>query len=307
MDRITAAKVFLETVRRGSISSAAEHLGMSRAMATRYVGSIEEWAQARLLHRTTRKLSLTPAGELTVPICQELIRLSESVNAVGTASENIPKGLVRLTASSIFAEHCLADVLMKFLQLNPAVSIDLQVVDRMTNLAEEGIDLAIRVTNDLDPNLIATKLGDVHSCICASPEYLTKHGVPENVQDLTAHNCLTYAHFGRSVWHFSGGEDTVTVPVAGNFTTNEAAIVVRAALSGTGIAMLPGFAVTREIADGRLVRLFPDEHITPLGIYAIYLSRHRMPGALTALIAFLKSALGEVTRQPLADAKTQLK
>ncbi|KNC16613.1 LysR family transcriptional regulator [Pseudomonas sp. RIT-PI-a] len=293
MDRIIAAKVFLEAVKRSSISGAAEHLGMSRAMASRYVGSIEEWAQARLLHRTTRKLSLTPAGELTLPICEELIRLSETVSAVGTASHCTPKGLVRVTASSIFAEHCLTDILMKFLQLNPLVSVDLQVVDRMTNLAQDGIDLAIRVTNDLDPTLIATRLGSVHSYICASPEYLGRCGTPDAIEDLTAHNCLTYAHFGRSEWKFKQATGTVLVPVTGSFTTNEAAIVVRAALSGTGIAMLPGFAVAQEIADGRLVRLFPDTELSPLGIHAVYLSRHRMPSALKALIAFLKTALND--------------
>jgi DNA-binding transcriptional LysR family regulator len=293
MDRIIAAQVFLETVSRGSISGAAAHLGMSRAMATRYVGSIEEWAQARLLHRTTRKLSLTPAGEVTLPLCQELIRLSEGVSAVGTTSQTTPRGLVRVTASSIFAEYCLTDALMRFLQLNPAVSVDLQVVDHMTNLAEDGIDLAIRVTNDLDPNLIATRLGSVHSYICASPEYLSRCGSPADVHNLTTHNCLTYTHYGRSAWEFRVGTGTVVVPVTGSFMTNEAALVVRAALSGSGIAMLPSFAVAREIAGGRLVRLFPDSYLSPLGIYAVYLSRQRMPSTLRALITFLKETLDD--------------
>lgn len=291
MDRITAAKVLLETVARGSISAAAAHLDMSRAMATRYIASMEEWAEARLLHRTTRKLSLTAAGEQVLPICRSLVALSDDVRTVGVEAEREPKGLLRITASSIFAEYCLTDALMAFLQRHPAVSIDLQIVDRMTNLAEDGIDLAIRVTNELDPSVIAKKLGEVCSFICASPAYLERHGWPNDIRDLAAHNCLTYAYYGRSIWHFDSGGENTMVPVTGCFSTNEASIVVRAAMSGTGIAMLPHFAVEAALRDGRLVRLFPAAEIKPLGIYAVYLSRQRMPTALRALIDFLSTHL----------------
>ncbi|GFM85830.1 LysR family transcriptional regulator [Pseudomonas cichorii] len=291
MDRLTAAKVFLETVARGSISAAAMHLGMSRAMATRYIGVMEEWAEARLLHRTTRKLSLTAAGEQLLPTCKNLVALSLDVSTQATQTENAPKGLLRVTASSIFAEYCLTDALMEFLQLYPAVTIDLQIVDRTTNLAEDGVDLAIRVTNHLDPNVIAKKLGQVRSFICASPAYLEKYGVPGDVRDLQVHNCLTYAYYGRNLWHFNVNGENIAVPVTGNFSTNEASIIVRAALSGTGIAMLPHFAAEQAIREKRLTRLFPESRVETLGIHAVYLSRQRMPHALRTLIDFLSERL----------------
>lgn len=293
MDRLIAAKVFLETVARGSISAAAAHLDMSRAMATRYIALMEEWAEVRLLHRTTRRLSLTAAGEQLLPICKEIVALSADVKVLGAQAESAPKGLLRITVPSIFAEYCLTDLLMEFLQLYPAVAVDLQIADRITNLAEDGIDLAIRVTDNLDPGVIAKKLGQVESIICASPAYIQRHGISGDVRDLAAHNCLTYTYYGRSLWHFIVDGEHVIVPVTGNFSTNEASIIVRAALSGTGVAMLPHFAAVRAIQEGHLIRLFPEFRIKSIGIHAVYLSRQRMPNALKALIDFLSRRLAD--------------
>lgn len=291
MDRLMAAAVFLETVARGSISSAAEHLGMSRAMASRYIGLMEQWSGARLLHRTTRKLSLTTAGEDLLPVCRKMLALSEDVGALGADAADAPRGLVRITASSIFAEYCLTDALTAFLALHPGVAVDLQIADRSTNLAEDGIDLAIRVTKALDPGLIARKLGQVPSVICASPDYLARHGAPAHVRDLAAHNCLTYAYHGRSLWRFRVARETVAVPVSGNFSTNEAAIIVRAAINGAGVAMLPNFAAAEAIAAGSLVPLVAQYEVEPLHVFAVYLSRQRMPAAMRALIDFLAGNL----------------
>ncbi|KQV41295.1 LysR family transcriptional regulator [Rhizobium sp. Root1204] len=291
MDRFISAEVFIETVARGSISAAATRLGMSRSMATRYITLIEEWAGARLLHRTTRKISLTAAGEEILLTCKELVALAQEVKLKGSNADGVPKGLLRVTASSIFSEYCLTDLLMDFLKANPTVAIDLQVVDRVTNLAEDGIDLAIRVTKALDPNLIARKLVDCPSVVCASPAYLAAHGTPSSVGDLTAHNCLTYAYYGRSLWHFRVGSNDVAVPVSGNFSTNEASVVMRAATSGGGIALLPRFAAVDAIAEGRLVPILDDVEVETLGVFAVYLSRQKMPLSLRMLIDFLTKNL----------------
>jgi DNA-binding transcriptional LysR family regulator len=287
MDRLIASEVLLETVARGSISAAAEHLKMSRAMASRYIGMMEEWAGARLLHRTTRKLSLTPAGEQILPVCRAMLTLANDVASIGNESGEMPKGLLRIAASAIFAEYCLVDMLMEFLQVNRAISIDLQILDRKVNLAEDGIDLAIRVTSALDPNLIARKLGECPSVLCASPSYLKARGVPAHVRDLTAHDCLIYAEFGRSPWRFKAPGEDIVVPVRGSFSTNEALILMRAALSGVGIAMLPRFAVKQAIDDGKLIQILPEFEAEHLSVFAVYLSRQHMPQSLRALIDFL--------------------
>lgn len=207
-----------------------------------------------------------------------------------------------MTASSIFAEYCLTDALLVFLKQHPAVAIDLQIVDRTTNLAEDGIHLAIRVTRELDPGVIPRKLGEVRSVICASPAYLAAHGMPAHVRDLRAHNCVTYAYYGRSDWHFRRDGENITVPVSGNFSTNEASVIMRAALGGSAIAMLPEFAATGDIAAGRLQRLLSQFEMESLSAFAVYLSRQRMPVALRALIDFLAHNL-----PMLADAAEDMR
>lgn len=287
MDRFSASKVFLETVARGSISAAAEHLQISRAMASRYIGFMEEWAGARLLHRTTRKLSLTTAGEKVLPACKAMLDLARDVASIGEESGETPVGLLRVTTTSIFAEYCLVDALLAFQRTYRSIAIDLQIFDRTVNLAEDGIDLAIRISHALDPNLIARKLAECPSALYASPSYLKAHGVPAHVRDLAAHNCLTYAYFGQSIWRFKSNEDDVAVLVHGNFSTNEAMILMRAALSGAGIAMLPLFAAERAIRERTLVQVLPEFKAEKMSIFAVYLSRQRMPQSLRALIDFL--------------------
>ncbi len=260
-------------------------------MATRYVGLMEEWAGARLLHRTTRKLSLTSAGEQLLPVCKQILSLSGEVASLSVQADDVPRGLVRVTASSIFAEYCLTDLLTAFQREHPGVCIDLQISDRTINLAEDGIDLAIRVTKELDPGVIARRLGTVRSVICASPTYLAAHGTPLHVRDLVVHNCLIYTYYGRSVWHFRAEGENIVAPVSGTFTTNEAAIVVRAAVNGAGIALLPQFAAKQAMMEGKLIRLVPQFEVESLGVFAVYLSRQRMPPALRALIDYLADHL----------------
>lgn len=287
MDRVLAAEVFLETVARGSMSAAADHLKISRAMASRYIATVEDWAGTRLLHRTTRKLSLTAAGEQIVPVCKELLALAHDMALTGSLLDGSPKGALRVAATSILSEYCLTDAIVAFLAKYPAMSVDLQVADRTVNLAEDAVDLAIRITNTPDPQLIARKLGECSSVICASPGYLASHGVPTRVQDLAAHNCLTYDHFGDKVWRFTSVDGAAEVAVQGNLSTNEALVLKRAALQGAGLAMLPRFAASGELESGKLVAVLPQFEAQKMGVFAMYLSRVRMPPSLRVLIDYL--------------------
>lgn len=287
MDRFTALEVFSETVKRGSISAAAEHLGLSRAMASRYIALLEEWTGARLLHRTTRKLSLTIAGEQALIVCGEIKQMTDNLAVLGPDSVARPRGKLRLTSNSIFAQFCLTELLINFLAVQPDIQVDLNVADRTVDLAEEGIDLAIRVSGELDPNLYARKLGDCSSVVCASAAYLQKNGAPASLSDLKTHNCLSYTYFGQSVWRFSKDGEALNVPVSGNLSTNEAAILLRATLLGAGIAILPLFAVENEIASGRLVALLPDYTADRLTVSAVYLTHKQMPLAQRVLIDYL--------------------
>jgi DNA-binding transcriptional LysR family regulator len=287
MDRVTAAEVFVSIAEKGSMTAAAEALDMSRAMVTRYLAQMEEWAGARLLHRTTRRLSLTEPGRETLARCRRMLELASEMVVASDQEAETPRGLLRVACSQSLAQDVLAATVAEFLRRHPLVAIDLQIGPRSVNLVEERIDLAIRITNDLDPNLIARPLGRCDSVICASPAYLAVHGRPHRVQDLATHNCLTYSYFGKSLWEFDLAGERLAVPVSGNLSANESNVLLAAAVEGAGIAMQPVYAARRLIAEGRLVALLPDAVPQPLGVYGLYGSRRQMPVALRLLLDLL--------------------
>ncbi len=289
MDKLTAIRVFLTTLEKGSVSAAAERMGMSRAMASRYIAYLEEWAGSRLLHRTTRKLTLTPAGEAILPYCRQMDATAEALLSELSSADDEPQGMLRISTSAIFADAQLMDLVTDFLCLYPKTKVDLQVVDRTVNLVESRIDLALRITNDLDPGLIARKIGLCRSILCASPEYLLQHGMPKDVTELEKHNCLTYEYFGQSVWSFVYQERPVAIPVKGNFCANEALILQKAAANGLGIVRLPSFSANSLIREGKLVQVLPDYALADMGIYAVYASRKNISSALRGMIDFLIS------------------
>ncbi|WFU03980.1 LysR family transcriptional regulator [Rhizobium sp. CB3171] len=295
MDRITAAVVLLKTVERGSASAAAEELRMSRAMASRYIASIEEWSGTRLLHRTTRRLSLTSAGERVLELCREMVRVADAVTEVAVHSDT-PHGLLRVTAPSILAEAQLIPHFSEFATKYPRIKIDLQISDRSVDLVQDRIDIAIRIANHLDPSLTAKRLGHCPSRLYASKDYLAACGEPASPENLIAHRCLTYAHLGGSEWVLNKDEGEVTVAVSGGFQTNDALALQRAALSGLGIAMLPCFAADEEVRAGKLAVVLPDWKPRSLGIHALYVSRKHLPTAARALIDFLSEKLGSSPR-----------
>lgn len=166
--------------------------------------------------------------------------------------------------------------------------MDLRVDSRAVNLVEERIDLAIRITNDLDPNLVARRLGDCPSVVCASPAYLAEHGTPGTPQDLGTHNCLTYSYFGHSLWEFVDARgEHIGVPVGRRLSANEAHVLLCAAEQGAGIALQPRYAARELIASGRLVALLPGYDAKSLGIHAVFQSNRQMRPVLRALVDFL--------------------
>jgi DNA-binding transcriptional LysR family regulator len=287
MDRLQAMRVFVTVVDLGSQSAAADHLELSRPVVSRYLAELEEWVGARLMHRTTRKLSLTAAGTETLPRCRQMLDLSSDMQAAVSEPDDAPRGLLRISVSTSFGQAQLADAMAEYVKRYPGVSIDLQMLDRTVNLVDERIDLAIRTSNDLDPNLIARRLTVCRSVICASPAYLRQHPVPQRVEELSQHNCLTHSYFGKSLWHFEQDGEQVSVPVQGNISANEASTLLRATMAGAGISMLPSYQARVHIHSGELVRLLPDAEPRQMNIYAVYASRKHMPATLRSMLDFL--------------------
>ncbi|WP_145567170.1 LysR family transcriptional regulator [Yersinia aleksiciae] len=287
MDRITAAEVFVAIVERGSMIAAAESLEMSRAMVTRYLAQMEQWAGVRLLHRTTRKLSLTHAGEATLERCRRMLEFAQDMDTVvGKESDGL-RGLLRISCSQSLGQSALVIAVTDYLRRYPQVAVDLQMNNRAVNLVEERIDLALRITNELDPNLIARPLAICHSVVCASPAYLSAKGIPKDPPDLALHNCMTYSYFGKSLWHFDQQGVKSSVAVGGNLSANESVVLLSGALEGAGITLQPSYSAAPYIARGELIKLLPDYQPQAMGIYGIYTSRRQMPATLRTMLDFL--------------------
>jgi DNA-binding transcriptional LysR family regulator len=289
-------RVFVNVVDSGSLSAAADKLDMSRPVVTRYVAELEQWTGARLLHRTTRRLSLTAAGEELLPRCRQVLELAGDMQAAVRHPAEAPRGQLRITCSTSFAQAQLAQAVADYVRLYPGVAVDLVLLDRAVNLVDERIDLAIRVALEIDPNLIARRLTVCRSVVCASPAYLKEHGKPVRVEELAQRNCLTHSYFGRSLWNFTRNDsgEPVSVAVAGNVSTNDAASLMYLARAGAGIAMLPTYLTSELVQAGELVPLFTDCEPQVVGMYAVYASRKHMPSTLRTMLDFLAERFTEV-------------
>lgn len=293
MDRLTAMKVFVEVVEKGSLTAAAERLDLSRAVVTRHLAELEAWLGVRLLHRTTRRLSLTDAGAASLAHCRQVLGEIEALQADLGERSSEPKGLIRLTSTSSFGQQHLAPAVADYVQRFPGTRVDLMLLDRTVNLVEERIDLAIRISNELDPTLVARRLTVCRSVVCASPAYLARCGAPQEVAELSQHNCLTYTYFGQSEWRFRRGGQEFVVPVGGNISANEVTAITQAALAGAGIALQPTYMVAPYLRSGALVPLLTGYEVPDKGIYGVYASRRFVPPILRSLIDFLVERFGD--------------
>ncbi|MDX5379605.1 MAG: LysR family transcriptional regulator [Halomonas sp.] len=292
MDRFTAMQVFVAVTERGSVTAAAESLEMSRAMASRYLESLERWLGVRLLHRTTRRIALTDAGHEALTRCRQMLDLADEAQAAAGVRSVEPRGRLRIATSQSFAQAWLAEAVAEFLDVHPQAQVELLVLERAVNLVEERVDLAVRITNQLDDSLVARKLCSCRSLLCASPGYAKRHGLPQTPEELAEHANVAHAYVSRSKISLCRKGRSVTVPVAERLSSNEAGVVRAAALAGAGIALLPTYFVADDLRHNRLVAVLPAWEPESLGIHAVYLSRRHQPLLLRAMIDFLAERLG---------------
>lgn len=292
MDRLTASRVFVTVVERGSMVQAAEQLEMSTAMVSRHLAAMEQWLGARLLHRTTRRISLTEAGQAALASCQQLLDLAQDMEHQAAEVRRTPSGRLRLTASASFAEAQLAPALAAFQQQYPQVRFSLLANDRSLDLTAERIDVAVRITNALEPTQIARRLATCHSVLCAAPAYLARCGAPASAPDLADHTCLSHEGVGVTQFRFQHEGQWLELPVEEWLSTNDAAVLRRAVLAGAGLAVLPTYLIGDDLRAGTLVRVLPALQPEALGVHAVVLSRKHPPLALRLLIDFLAQRFG---------------
>lgn len=286
MDRLTAAQVFVDIAHSGSFTATAERLSMSRSMVTRYVEAMEQWFDARLLHRTTRKVNLTTLGEqCLVEIEPWLEQAQQFVVDIKPASELSDS--IRISTSMSFAHAQLITAFNEFMQCHPKVTIDIDLGDNTVDLVKNRIDLAIRIASNPEPSLIGKPIAKCRSVLVASPDYLAQHPVISTPQDLSQHQCLGYTNFGTPVWHFQHGEQHIATEVSCRLTANEATVLLEAAKNGAGIAIQPTYMANKLIKSGELIAVLPQWKINNMKIYALYSSRKHLSPTVRALIDFL--------------------
>ncbi|MBJ7538599.1 LysR family transcriptional regulator [Marinomonas transparens] len=292
MDRVIAAKVFIDVAQSRSFTATAERLNMSRPMVTRYMEAMEDWLKTRLLHRTTRKISLTTAGESCLKDVELWLEQADKITSLANMGKEL-SGLVRVTTSMSFGFSQLMPAIQAFMDEYPQVCIDIDLEDSAANLTEKSIDLALRIASNPDPSLIGKPIARCESVLVASPDYLQKAqasvGDISDPQDLTRHDCLGYKNFEQHIWHLSKNDQFESVTVDCRLTVNEANALLHGTLNGIGISMQPTYLANRYIKDGRLIHVLPEWKPKALSIYALYSSRKHLSPTVRALIDHLES------------------
>lgn len=289
MDRLTTMATFTTVVQSGSFAGAAQRLNMSPALVTRRVRELEDRLGARLLNRTTRKLSLTEAGrayfEKVAPILAEI----EAVDSSIIELQSTPRGALRVSATSALSK-ILVPLFNSFGAAFPQITLELVAVDRLTDLVEKGIDIAVGSSFEPLPDVVLRKLGSFRLICCAAPAYLARHGTPRQLTELARHNCIAYAYPGfmhlSSEWRFSGPDGEVTVPVSGNLRTNDSELIRAAALDGRGVIIAPDCLAEEDIGAGRLLQLFPAHHAGDIPMVALFPNREHLPLKTRSFIDF---------------------
>jgi DNA-binding transcriptional LysR family regulator len=288
---ILAMVFFARVVQAGSFTGAAAKLGVSKSVVSAKVAALEEQLRVRLLHRTTRKLSLTQEGLALFERCARVVTAADEAAAAAETTGDTPRGLLRVNAPIAFAQEYLAAPMAAYLEQNPDVRIDLALSDRVIDLVEEGVDVAIRVSSNLQgPGLIARKLASDRTVLCGAPAYLARKGTPLSPQDLVHHDCLVYSLLKVSEeWRFRdrGSKDVYTVPITGRLSAASGAVLRQVALAGRGLAVLPAFMVAADVVAGRLCLLVDGFQGVDLGIYAVYPQTRRPLGKVRAFVDLL--------------------
>lgn len=293
MDKLTGMGVFTRVVDSGSFVSAAEQLGLSRAMASKHVMALEDHLGVRLLNRTTRRLSLTEAGQSFYARCRDVLSQVEEAEREAADLHIEPRGVLRLNTPMVFGNRHVAPAIADYLSAHPDLRIDMTLNDHRVDLIDEGYDLAIRIGQLADSSLIARKLAPCRMVVCATPAYFAAKGVPQKPADLAGHNCPGYAYSSEgNEWRFEGPDGKESVKVSGNFTANNGDTLRAFVLGGGGVDLQPTFIIGADLAAGRLQAVLMDYQATELGVYAVYPQNRYVSAKVRSFIDFLAARFG---------------
>lgn len=281
-------EVFFRVVEANGFGAAARRLDTTPASVSRRVKALEQRLGVRLLQRTTRKLSLTDAGEQYFREGRRLLLQLDDLEQALTASAREPEGELRIVAPMSFGQRRLAPLVARFAALHRKLRISLILEDRETDLIDEAAHLAIRIGYPADSSMVARAIAPIPRHACASPDYLELRGCPQSPEDLLHHDCLHYNLISeREEWTFVGDDGDQTLAVKGSFCSNNGDVLAEAAMQGLGIALLPDFIVAGGLAAGRLVKVLEQHQRAPLTLFALYPSRQHLPAKTRSFLEFL--------------------
>jgi DNA-binding transcriptional LysR family regulator len=284
MDRLTSLEVFSKVVDSGGFSAAGRRLNMSTTMVSNHVQALEDRLGARLLNRTTRKVSLTEVGRAYYDRCIQILADIEQADDIAGALQSTPRGTLRVYTATHIVQF-VAPVITEFLAAYPEVKVDLSMGERTIDLIDEGFDVAIRLTPPPDSSLIVRSLATWRHVLCCSHGYLEKHGRPEQLSELAERNCLRHVNYPYDEWRFVDRKGApASVRVSGRLISNSGETLRRAALESVGIALAPGFLLHDDLESGRLVRLLPEYRPVEFSMNAVYPHRHHLSAKVRSFI-----------------------
>jgi len=296
MDNLAGMAVFARVAEAKSFSEAARRLGVSKSAVSKQVAQLERSLKARLLNRTTRRLSLTEVGAAIYEHCARMLAEAEAAELAVSRLYSAPRGALRITVPAAFGHLQVAPGIPELIARYPELEVQIVMNDRPVDLAEEGFDVAIRLIGEPPPNVVARKLMTVRWMVCAAPSYLRNRGTPRAPQDLASHNCLFYSFLESSIeWRFRSRQAESRVRVSGNFTANNSEAIREAALRGLGIALLPSFIVTGDLREQRLTQVLSGHEVEGAvanDVYALFLPTRYLSPKIRAFVDFFVERFG---------------
>ena len=292
MDEMLTNRAFLQVVESGSFSAASLELNVSVATVARQINSLEMRLGVHLLHRTTRTMSLTEAGRLYCDRIRSLLQQLDSVKREIASYQKDVKGLLRVHLRHSVGNQVIVPALPVFLKQNPNIKLEVTLTDLREDLVTQGVDVAVWLGSLEDSSLIARRLSPGRRLVCCSPAYAAAHGLPQQPQDLSAHNCIVYlAKSYDSSWRFAKDGKVDAVPVSGNLESESSAVLITSAIAGLGLVMLQEAMVRGAIHAGQLVSVFPDYHVSSTdadtALFAVYPGSKQTSPKARAFIDFL--------------------
>ena len=294
MDRLQAMRTFIAIVDGGSLSTAATNLGVSLPTVSRMLGALERELGVRLVARTARGVTETDGGRIYYSRCRRILDELRDADTAVQSHAKAPAGELRITAPVTFGRYHVSNAVTRFVEKYPRLSVYVLLTDRCESLADQRLDVAIRVAALHDPNLTATRLGYVQRAVVGSPGYFGKRPQPAHPHDLTQHNCLHFSHYLRAEeWSFQVAGQPVSVRVRGRLRANNQEALLDAVLGGAGLAVLPMWLVRDDIEAGRLQRVLAQFERPRTPVHAVFPSRGPPPNKVRLFVDFLKASYGE--------------